>query len=567
MLQSEPLRGAPHAGAPEQQEYSAALLRAEALSEFDGLYVRRARRWLAGVLVAFAIVAVQYAALTPRWQAPDEPAHYNYVAAIAATGNLPALRDGDYNQKLLELLLKDGLISSLAVVPVYYESYQPPLYYVSAVPIYWATGGSLLALRLYNVFLALLALVVLYRCVELVFPGKPLIPLGATAFAALLPMHVAVAASVTNDVPAELLLLCAALTLLSWMRDRYYQRGAPPSGRFRHARLLLLGILLGLGLLTKLYAYVFLPIAAAAVVWTHWWHARTWRSAGDGVRAALWVALPALLMAAPMWARNMLLYGWSDPMGLHRHDEVVLGQPTTTWWIREYGVLAYFERAFDLTYRTFWGAFGWSSVMMSNRVYVITLIFSGVLFLGLLWSVVRLISGRPDADMDTYQVTVLVLLGVLSLAVFAAFVWYNLKFVQHQGRYFFWGMLAISTFVALAWREVFHPLQGTITGLMAAVLAVSLILSGVISGEQREWTIAIVTGLAGLLLVQPLLLVGRLPTRLLPIPSAVERLEQHEALLRLFGHLRFAAWALPFAFAFGLNLLVPWLYIVPQLVR
>jgi hypothetical protein len=169
--------------------------------------------------------------------------------------------------------------------------------------------------------------------------------------------------------------------------------------------------------------------------------------------------------------------------------------------------------------------------------------------------------------MDTYQVTVLVLLGVMSLAVFAAFVWYNLKFVQHQGRYFFWGMLAISTFVALAWREVFHPLQGTITGLMAGVLAVSLILSGIISGEQREWTILIVTGLALLLLAQPLLLVGRLPARLLPMPAAAERLAPNQALLRLFAYLRFTAWALPFVFAFCLNLLAPWLYIVPQLVR
>ena len=567
MLQSEPLRGVPQSGPPEQKDYSAALLHAEALSEFDGLYVRRPRRWLAVILLAFAVIAAQYAAVTPRWQAADEPAHYNYIAYIAATGALPVLRDGDYSQELLDLLLEDGSISSLNVVPLYYESYQPPLFYISAVPVYWATGGSLLALRLYNAFLALFALVVLYRCLELVFPGKPLIPLGATAFAALLPMHVAVAASVTNDVLAELLLLCAALTLLRWMHDRYYlgSRLRPP-GRDR-ARLLLLGVLLGLGLLTKLYSYVFLPIALGAVVWTHWWHARTWRSIGDGARDALWVLLPALLMAAPMWARNVHNYGWTDPMGLQRHDEVVLGQPTTTWWIRDHGILAYFERAFDLTYRTFWGAFGWSGVMMSNRVYVTTLIFSGVLFMGLLWSVVRLISGSPDADMDPYQVTVLALFGVMSLAVFAAFVWYNLKFVQHQGRYFFWGMLAIGTFVALAWREVLHPLQGAITGLMAAVLAVSLILSGIISGEQREWTIMVVTLLALLLLAQPILLVGKLPARLLPMPAATERFADNGTMLRLFGHLRFVAWALPFVFAFGLNLLVPWLYVVPQLVH
>ena len=53
---------------------------------FDSLYIRRPRAWLAAILVAYLVSAVLYAWNTPAWQAPDEPAHYNYIAHIAEQG-------------------------------------------------------------------------------------------------------------------------------------------------------------------------------------------------------------------------------------------------------------------------------------------------------------------------------------------------------------------------------------------------------------------------------------------------------------------------------------------------
>ncbi|HYY88808.1 MAG TPA: hypothetical protein VFA49_08430, partial [Chloroflexota bacterium] len=46
-------------------------------------------------LLAYAVLTFGYVRLTPIWQNPDEPAHYNYVAFIADTGGLPELRAGD----------------------------------------------------------------------------------------------------------------------------------------------------------------------------------------------------------------------------------------------------------------------------------------------------------------------------------------------------------------------------------------------------------------------------------------------------------------------------------------
>ena len=174
------------------------------------------------ILVAYFVVAVRYAAITPNWQAPDEPSHYNYIAHIAETATLPILRMGDYNQKSLTYLVTNNFPANQGIDSFRYESYQPPLFFIAATPVFWATNGSLFALRLFNIYLGLGALIMIWLALELVFPAKPLIRLGATAFAGLLPMHVAVMSSVNNDVLAELLILAAALVLLRWMRTDYY---------------------------------------------------------------------------------------------------------------------------------------------------------------------------------------------------------------------------------------------------------------------------------------------------------------------------------------------------------
>ena len=196
-----------------------------------------------------------------------------------------------------------------------------------------------------------------------------------------------------------------------------------------------------------------------------------------GIEAALWVGLPAILLVLPLWLRNVQLYGAWDILGMGFHDAVVVGQPTTANWLEEYGWVPYSDRALTFTFRSFWGVFGWLSVFMDSRIYTMLQVFTGVVLSGLLWALVRFISGRPETDLDRFQFWVLGFFGVMLLAVFASYVWYNIKFVQHQGRYLLWGILPISAFVGLGWREVMQPLQGKVTGLLLGLLAVSLGLS------------------------------------------------------------------------------------------
>lgn len=543
----------------------------------DRLYIRNPGSWLVALLAAYLTVGTLFALRTPAWQAPDEPAHYNYIAHIATTGRLPVLQAGDFDPAHLAMLLENRFPRKLTTATLRYESYQPPLYYLLATPIYRLSNGNLQMLRLLNVFLGGVSILLLYACLSLVFPGKTLIPLGAAAFSALLPMHVAMNAAVNNDGAAHLLLMATMLLLLRRMRDAFY--GTHETTPQRRRSLLWLGVLLGLGLVTKIYAYLLLPIVLVVLLLLDWLRPR---SSGDpqdgvrlspsrsglldGVRAASWVLAPALLIAAPMWVRNALLYGPTDLLGLSRHDQIVVGQVRTAEWIATHGWMDYAERAISFTFRSFWGVFGWMGAFMDDRIYTALLFFTGVIFLGLLWATVRFISGGADTDMNVFQLTVLLLFGVILLAVFTGYVGYNLKFMQHQGRYFFWGLLPISTIIALGWREVLQPLQGAITGLLAAVLALAIALVGTVNGDLNKWTLLSVTVIALVLLCQPLLLGDQADT-LRWLPGKLKRFLARPLPARLLQGGRALVWALPFILLLVLNLMIPSLFIVPQLAR
>jgi hypothetical protein len=261
----------------------------------------------------------------------------------------------------------------------------------------------------------------------------------------------------------------------------------------------------------------------------------------------------------------MSLYGSWDLLGLAWHDQVVAGQPRTDQWITDVGWIAYSERAFSFTFKSFWGVFGWMSVFMDERIYTALLAFTGVIFLGVLWATVRFISGGPDTDMDAFQLSVLILFGFMLLIVAVGYIGYNLKFVQHQGRYFFWGLLPISTVVALGWREVLQPLQGAITGFMAVVLAAATAVSGTVTSDVNKWTVLTIALIALVLLCQPLLLGGVGSHTLRYLPASTRQWMARPRVAWALRQLRGLVWALPFILLLVLDLAVPYLFIVPQL--
>jgi len=384
---------------------------------------------LAVVVAVYAVIGTLYAALTPAWQVPDEPAHYNYIRSLAEGRGLPVLEQSDYDQAYLNRLTSEHFPSELSIDPLAYEDHQPPLYYLLATPVYLLFSGSLLPLRLLSVLLGAGLLIVAFGTVQTIFPKRPALGLMAAAFIAFIPQHVAMTAGVNNDTLAELVVGSTLWVLMIYL-------GAP-KGRPWAA-----GILVGIALLTKTTAYVVVGAATGAVLVR--WHRedRTWRWAAEQLG---WMLIPALLFSAPWFIRNGLTYGWRDSLGLARHRAVVVGQPRSSEWLVTYGWGGLLTRMARTTFQSFWGQFGWMAVPLPPRIYQGLLLLSVLLTSGFL---ARLIRYRLTCRRHPLVISRCLLLSFSALLTFSAFLWYNLTFVQHQGRYLYPALVPLAVAAA-----------------------------------------------------------------------------------------------------------------------
>lgn len=413
---------------------------------------RTTRMVLLLICVVYVLTAALYATFTPKWQAPDEPAHFNYIRSIGDTGALPVLQPGDYNQDYLEAIKAAKFPASMPVDAIRYESYQPPLYYLAATPVYLAAraGGldaELPAVRLFSVLLGVVVLLLAYAVVREIFPADGLLALGTVGLMATIPMQIAVTASVSNDTAAEVMV--AAILLLAIKRCK----GAVSDRRY----MLLGGVLFGAALLTKSTAYVTGGVLLAAAEVAHRVSyrrnspPRVFNDVSHITLALVPLFLMALLIASPMFIRNMLLYGWTDPLGLARHDSIVVGQPTTVEMIRQYGLPQIIENFFVTTFQSFWAQFGWMGVLVDQRIYTALLALTILAIIGALAGGRRVLRERSLlTTAQWWSVACLILLLVTGTVDYIS---YNFKFLQFQGRYLFPALVAIAFFFAAGIRE------------------------------------------------------------------------------------------------------------------
>jgi hypothetical protein len=209
-----------------------------------------------------------------------------------------------------------------------------------------------------------------------------------------------------------------------------------------HKRPWPIGLLLASALLTKTTAYVVTIVAVAAVAlrWrrddTPW----TW-----AVGQLAWMFIPALLLSAPWFIRNALTYGWHDPLGLVRHGAIVEGQPRSSEWLAAYGWAGLLSRFARTTFHSFWGQFGWMAVPLPTYIYRGLGGFSILLAGGFIAWVIGP-KGNQTARPKGAPIRLLALSASLTVL---SYLWYNLTFVQHQGRYLFPALVPIGTAVAL----------------------------------------------------------------------------------------------------------------------
>lgn len=409
------------------------------------------------IILIYLVTASAYALKTPKWNNPDEPAHFNYVRHIATTGTLPVLEAGDWDQGYLEQLKPLQFPDSMPIDGITYESHQPPLYYLLAAPVYRLLDGRqvdtiVLALRGLSIVFGAALVAISFALVRNSLPRFPVLALGTAAIVATVPMHVGMNAAVNNDTLAELVLSLALVLMVRGVRRGFSTNLA-----------VALGLVLGLALLTKLMAYIALPLAAVALAIRAWLErANTQRpTLGVGARVtgsegstasviprqrdafvaqAVKVYAPAVAVSLWWFVRNMMVYGVNDPFGLVRHDAVVVGQPRTsfTWEAAQHFV--------GTTFQSFWGQFGWMGIVLDRRIYVAAGLFTVTALVGFIAFLWR--TKRGQLALDGAERSALVLLGLCIAFVAGALVFYNLTFVQAQGRYLFPAIAPIGLILA-----------------------------------------------------------------------------------------------------------------------
>ncbi len=403
---------------------------------FPSAQAQRLTLWL--ILAAYLVIGTLYAVGTPAWQVPDEPAHYNYIRALVETGALPVLRPGDYDADYLEQLKSAHFPPDLPVTEVRYESWQPPLYYLLAAPVYAAWNGALLAVRLFTLLLGAAVIVLTWRLARALAPAEPALALTAAGFVAVLPQHLAMMAAANNDALAEGLMalglwLCVRQVLALETRLR---RWWP------------LGVVLGLAFVTKLSAYPLAGLVALTLLLVarreRWPVAQLVRSGAAGFA-------PAVVLGGLWWGRNLAVYGGLDFLGLQQHDAVVQGQLRTSEALALWGPADYAQRFIQTTFQSFWGQFGWMGVVMDQRVYLALLVFTGAIVIGLVGA---LIAWRHShAPLTPAGRDALTLVSVALLLAVAVYLYYNLTYVQFQGRYLYPALPLIAIGVAVALRQ------------------------------------------------------------------------------------------------------------------
>jgi len=419
---------------------------------------------LAVIGVVYLVLAVGWNRATPPFDNPDEPAQWNYVRAVADTGSLPVLRVGDDPAQLLDRLRSARFPAGESIDTIRYESHQPPLYYATAAIVYKLTARLSLkqhveAVRLLSTLFGVLTILASWRLTRLLLPAEPALALATASFVAFVPMHINMTAAVENDAFSNLLLTLSMLGLLLWLQRGFAWRGA-----------LVLGLVMGLALLTKVTALVVLPLALLAAF------LRYQRASADGRHAhpfgALLVAYAVTLVMWGGWViRNVLTYGWHDPLALDI-NRLVVPQPLTGPV-----TLAAAQRFITISFDSFWAQFGWMGIPVP-RVYPVLTLLSALAAVGLVVALVRALRTQSAVANLRARAGEFILVLSWPLLVFASDVQYNLTFIQAQGRYLFPAVGGIGLFFMLGLSRLASPRLSTLT--IATVSVLLAVLSAVL---------------------------------------------------------------------------------------
>ena len=324
------------------------------------------------ILAAYLLLGLCYSLVSPIFETPDEAQHFFVVREIVEQHGLPVQRPGEPSRWLQEgsqpplYYLVGALFSGWIDTSDWqaFSSRNPfavqgdPLtpgnrnVYLHRAPEEFPWHGTVLAvhiLRLVSLGLGAASVLLTYAIACLVFPDRKRMALAAAALHAFIPQFIFISAAVSNDSLATL--TCAAVL---WQSLRVARAASSRREDF------LLGALVGLAAVSKLSGAALALVAVAGVLFSAANAVNPLRAKQGALIRVSVVAATAMLVAGWWYLRNLLAYG--DATGLNRMLAIVgTRNPAPDFW-------QLLDELEGLRL-SFWGIFGWFSILMPAQFY------------------------------------------------------------------------------------------------------------------------------------------------------------------------------------------------------
>jgi hypothetical protein len=376
------------------------------------------------ILAAFVALALirglLYAAVIPPWQAPDEPAHFEYARLLADKGRL--ISSNDLSRPLQQAVIASMVRFRFWDLGYYtypynpakppqdfgqiwlssHETHQQPLYYIlCAMAIWpWRTADvttQLYVMRLLSVLFFAGIVAAAFLTARTLFPADLALTAAIVAVVLWQPMLTFLSSTVNNDNLANLLMAWLVVLLVRW-----YVRG------FSVLQGLGIIALLVLGLLTKrttLFAWPLVTLAVPLYLWGRWQS-----------RWARWAWLVALVVVVAGLAGliALALSGLNNPIFSRLSWDLLFGADVvqnpgayqfTNWSL--------YARYAENLFRMFWAAFGWANITLEPIWYQILVVIHLVALGGLGLLTVRVWRGRLPLQQGQRRALVLLAISFL----------------------------------------------------------------------------------------------------------------------------------------------------------
>jgi hypothetical protein len=355
---------------------------------------RAANLVLAVIVLASSLVALAWVFYVPMFEAPDETVHFEYSAALYSAGGLVAPRD------VARLSVPDGrpipyptYLEGQAAVAViaekpdvkapagyggiaYYNAVDssviagetdqqllsPPLlryypfgYYLLDAAVMGATAlftrspvALFFAARTLSVALLAISLVLTYLLLRRLRTG-PLLALALTGVIGLFPMTTMLSSSVQSDSLSFTLSTLALLAALQLRRSSHDMRW-----------ITVLGLALGLLLVTKVHYFAIVAVAVGAMLVTQRLEARDARR--WPLEAAVLIVPSIVLESVQLWTQ------WGSPPLIAAtqlgdipdyRSALAGGIPGIAAYVGRITSFTFLDHTFGREFTSFWGAFGW----------------------------------------------------------------------------------------------------------------------------------------------------------------------------------------------------------------